>query len=60
MGDDMDFGYTPSYSTEGCPYSISVRDCDGDFFVRCISSDNCPYKHSIRDCDGDWFNVCNR
>ena len=53
----MDFGYTSSYN---CPDEITVRDCDGDYFTRCLSSENCPYKHSIRECDGDWFNVCNK
>lgn len=57
MGDDMDFEYTPSYS---CSNAVTVRDCDGDYFTRCLSLENCPYKHSIRDCDGDWFNVCNK
>lgn len=31
MGDDMDFGYTPSCNTRECPEAITVRDCDGDF-----------------------------
>ena len=57
MGDDMDFEYTPSYN---CLNAVTVRDCDGDYFTRCLSSENCPYKHSIRDCDGDWFNICNK
>lgn len=60
MGDDMDFGYTPSCNTGKCPEAITVRDCDGDFFTRCVSSHDCPYKRSIRDCDGDWFSVCDK
>ena len=60
MGDDMDFGYIPSYSGYDCPNANSVRDCDGDTFVRCDSYDSCPYKKSVRDCDGDWLDICTK
>lgn len=35
MGEDMDFGYTPSCNTGKCPEAITVRDCDGDWFSVC-------------------------
>ena len=57
MGDDIDFEYISSYT---CSEATLAQDCDGDYFLKCLSSKNCPYKHSVRDCDGDWFSVCNK
>lgn len=57
MGEDIDFEYVSSYP---CSKAVVARDCDGDYFLKCLSLKNCPYKHSVRDCDGDWFNVCNK
>lgn len=34
MGDDMDFEYTPSFSSS-CGLSKTVRDCDGDYIELC-------------------------
>ena len=56
MGEGMDYEYTPNAFY--CGYKSTIRDCDGDFFVRCNSSKNCPYKKVVRDCDGDYVEYC--